>query len=77
MMSYFGGFAWMSLLSWSTMLLFWAGVILLAVWIVRSFRARDHRSDADIARDVLQQRFTAGEISEGEYQQAMKTLGSK
>ena len=76
MMSYFGGFGWMSLLGWSTMLLFWTGVILLTVWIVRSFVQRDHRSDAGIAKDVLRRRYAAGEISEAEYQQAVRTLGT-
>jgi uncharacterized membrane protein len=76
MMSYLGGFGWMSLLSWSTMLLFWAGVILLTVWIVRRFLTRDHRNDVEIAKDVLRQRYAAGEISEAEYQQATKSLGS-
>ena len=75
MMSYFGGFGWMSLLSWSTMLLVWIGVMLLAVWIVRSVVARDRRSEADIAKDGLRRRYAAGEISEAEYQQAMITLG--
>jgi putative membrane protein len=76
MMSYFGGFGWMGLLGWSTMLLFWIGVILLAVWIVRTVVGRDRRSEADIAKDVLQRRYAAGEISEAEYQQALRTLGS-
>jgi uncharacterized membrane protein len=66
MMSYFGGFGWMSLLSWSTMLLVWIGVMLLAVWIVRSVVARDRRSEADIAKDGLRRRYAAGEISEAE-----------
>jgi uncharacterized membrane protein len=76
MMSYFGGFGWMSLLGWSTMLLFWIGVILLTVWIVRSMVGRDRRSEADITKDVLRRRYAAGEISEAEYQQALRTLGS-
>jgi uncharacterized membrane protein len=76
MMSYFGGFGWMGLLGWSTMLLFWVGVILLTIWIVRSLVGRDRRGGADIAKDVLRRRYAAGEISEAEYQQALRTLGS-
>jgi uncharacterized membrane protein len=76
MMSYFGGFGLMSLLGWSTMLLFWIGLILLAVWIVRSVVGRDRRSEADIAKEVLRRRYVAGEISEAEYQQSARTLGT-
>ena len=76
MMSYIGGLGWMSVLGWSTMLLFWIGVILLTVWVVRSVVGRDRRSEADIAKEALRRRYAAGEISEAEYQQALRTLGS-
>jgi uncharacterized membrane protein len=56
------------------MLLFWLGVILLTVWIVRTVVGRDRRSEADIAKDVLRRRYAAGEISEAEYQRAVRTL---
>jgi uncharacterized membrane protein len=75
MMTYFGGFGWMGLLGWSTMLLFWLGVILLTVSAVRRFFPQNHRSEADIAREMLRRRYAAGEISDAEYQQAVKTLG--
>lgn len=74
MMSFFGGFGGMSLLAWASMLLFWGGVIVLAIWVVRRFVPRDQRSDQEIARDMLQRRYAAGEISDAEYQQALKTL---
>lgn len=72
MMTYFGG---MGVLAWASMLLLWGGLIVLAVWAIRSFVPRDRRSDREIARDMLQRRYAAGEISEAEYQQALKTLG--
>ena len=75
MMSYYGGFGWMSVLVWAGMLLFWSGLIALAVWALRSFFPRDGRSDQEIARDALQRRYAAGEITNAEYQQAVKTLG--
>lgn len=74
MMSYFGGFGGMSVLAWAGMLLFWSGVIILAVWAIRSVFPRDRRSDQEIARDVLEHRHAAGEISDAEYQQAIKAL---
>lgn len=71
MMGYFG---WMGILAWLAMFLFWGGLIVLAVWAIRSFFPRSRGSDTDVARDVLQRRYVAGEISEAEYQQAIKTL---
>ncbi len=74
MMGYYGGFGWMGLLMWLAMFLFWGGLIVFAVWAVRSFFPRDGGSDTDIARDVLRRRYAAGELTEAEYTQAMKTL---
>lgn len=74
MMGYYGGFGWMGPLMWLAMFLFWSGLIVLTVWAVRSFFPRDRRSDTDVAQDVLRRRYAAGEISEAEYQQAIKTL---
>ena len=75
MMSYFGGFGWMSVLTWAGMLLFWGGLFALAEWALRSFVPRDGRSSQEIARDALQRRYAAGEITNAEYQQAMKATG--
>ena len=74
MMGYYGGFGWMGVLAWLAMFLFWSGLIVFAVWAVRSLFPRDRRTDTDTARDVLQRRYAAGEITEAEYQQAIHTL---
>ncbi len=73
-MSFLGELGEMSQLAWVSMLLIWGGVIVLAIWAVRHFVPRDHRSDQEVAREVLQRRYAAGEISDAEYQQALKTL---
>ena len=75
MMTYFDGFGGMTVLAWTGMLLFWGGLIVLAVWAIRSVVPHDRRSDREVTRDVLQQRYAVGEISDAEYQQAIKTLG--
>lgn len=74
MMSYFGGFGGMGVLAWASTLHFWGGVIALAVWALCSFVPRDRRSDREIARDELRRRYVAGEISDADHQQAIKTL---
>jgi uncharacterized membrane protein len=55
--------------------LVWIGLIALGVWAFLRLIPRDHRSERDVAREVLQRRFAAGEISDAEYQQAIKLLG--
>ncbi|MBJ7601559.1 MAG: hypothetical protein JF922_26220 [Candidatus Dormibacteraeota bacterium] len=43
------------------MLLFWGGLAVLIVWVVR--RLSGPRIGSDSAREVLKRRFAAGEIS--------------
>lgn len=70
----FGGFGVMSPLAWIGMLLVWAALVALALVVIRRFFPRDRRSAAAVARTVLLRRYAAGEISEAEYRQALKTL---
>jgi putative membrane protein len=55
--------------------LVWVALIAVGIWALLRLVPRDHRSERDIAREVLQRRFAAGEISDAEYQQAVKFLG--
>lgn len=57
------------------MMLAWIGFIALLVWAVARLFPRERRSDHELARDVIGQRYAAGEISLAEYQQAMRALG--
>ena len=50
------------------------GLIASGVWALLRLVPRDQRSERDVAREVLQRRFAAGEISDAEYQQAIKSL---
>lgn len=68
-----GGFGWPWALLWLVFaVLFWGGLIALLIWAVRSstgaYRAPDR------AREILQQRLAAGEISEEEYERIQRML---
>ena len=55
-------------------ILFWAGLILLAVWGVGNLFPGRSPGRQDTALEILKQRYARGEISVGEYQQARKDL---
>jgi putative membrane protein len=57
------------------MVLFWVGVIALAVWAVRTLFPARRQSESDTALEVLRRRYAAGEISAAEYEQALKAIG--
>ncbi len=55
------------------MVLFWGGVILLAIWAIRSFSGS--KGTADSAMDTLRKRLAAGEISPEDFEKTKKALG--
>ena len=61
---------WMS----AMMLLFWGGLIVLGVWVIRAFTGS--RAGGDAAIEVLRKRFAAGEISQEEFEKTKKALGA-
>ncbi|MGZ3584923.1 MAG: SHOCT domain-containing protein [Ktedonobacterales bacterium] len=68
-----GGFGWPWALLWLVFaVLFWGGLIALLIWAVRS-SAESHRAP-DRAREILQRRLAAGEISEEEYERIQRIL---
>lgn len=58
------------------MALFWIGLLVLAVWGITRLFPHERRSDRVIAREVIARRYASGDITEAEYYQAMRTLGS-
>jgi len=62
-----GGWLWGSLI----MVLFWGGIILLAVFVIRSLTGS--RSN-DQAMDVLRRRFASGDITQDEFEKRRKAL---
>ena len=67
---YYDGAAWI----WMTamMLLFWGGIVALAIWGVRRFT--DSRHSGDQALDALRRRFALGEINQEEFERMKRTL---
>ena len=62
------------------MLIFWGGIILLAVWLISLLFPNDSHSPPDYprtspsAREVLDQRFARGELSPEQYREMRQTL---
>lgn len=60
------------------MLLFWGGLIVLVVAVVRGFGRSDDRGRADAsgstALEILQKRYARGEIEQEEYEQRRRKL---
>lgn len=70
MMWEFGtGYGWMLL--W--MAVFWGATILLVVWGVRQFTAKQHDRDSR-AQGILEERYARGEIDRGQFESMHQTL---
>ena len=55
------------------MLVFWAVIILLIVWLVREFSGRHARSGSH-ALDILKERYAKGEINKEEFESKKNDL---
>ena len=56
------------------MILVWGVIILLVVWLVRSFSG-DNTENGKSARQILDERFARGDIDQQEYEQKKRALG--
>ena len=74
MMWYYGAGGWDWLWMAGMMVLFWGGVIVLGVWLIRSLTGP--RQTGDPAVDVLRKRLAAGEITAEEFEKTKKALGA-
>jgi putative membrane protein len=70
MWDYYGGWNWLWMAA--TMLIFWGGLIALAVWTVRMFT--HPRQTSDPAMTTLRQRLAAGELSQEEFERMRRLL---
>jgi putative membrane protein len=68
----FWGMGWLGIVM---MLLFWAGVIVLAIALTRALFPGQQRSSQQTALEILRRRYAAGEISAAEFEQARSALG--
>jgi uncharacterized membrane protein len=69
MWSYFDGGNWLWMAG--VMVLFWGGIIVLAVFVVRAFTGPKSN---DQALDVLRRRLAGGEITQDEFEKTRKAL---
>ncbi|GIK37481.1 MAG: hypothetical protein BroJett011_13140 [Chloroflexota bacterium] len=61
------------------MLLFWGGVIALAVWLIRLLFPTLEKSDEGekevlSAQEILRTRYAQGELTTGQYQEMLQTI---
>jgi uncharacterized membrane protein len=75
MMWYWGsGYGWgMAMFGFLMMLLFWGGIALGIVYLVRSL-GRSQPTQSDRAMDTLRQRLATGEITSEEFERLTKVL---
>ena len=69
MWGYYDGWNWLWMAA--MMVVFWGGILAVAVFAIRSF-TRSKNSDG--AMDVLRRRFASGEITKDEFEDARKAL---
>lgn len=67
-----GGWDWIWMAA--MMVLFWGGVVVLAVWAIRALAGP--RRDGDAALEVLRKRLAAGEITPEDFDKTKKALGA-
>lgn len=75
----FGGMGWAGWLGPVFMVLFWAAVIGLAVWLVRALstpRASEGGAPGSTALDTLKRRYAGGEITREEFEEGRRLLGA-
>lgn len=67
------GYGWMWFLGPLLMVVFWGGILVLAIWAVRAFTGGS-RGGQDNALEILKRRLASGANTESEYEQARKAL---
>jgi len=69
MWGYYDGWNWLWMAA--MMVVFWGGIIAVAVFAIRSFTGS---KNSDGPMDVLRRRFASGEITKDEFEDARKAL---
>lgn len=68
-----GGGYW-GLFGWLFMILFWAAIILLIIWLYRQIRGPAPAAAGETALDILKKRYASGEITKDQYDEMKKEL---
>jgi putative membrane protein len=71
MMWWYGGSPWMAIGGGLMMVLFWGGLIVLAVWLVRGTGRGPQPLDP---METLKRRLASGEINQEQFEQTRKAL---
>ena len=79
----FPGHPWLMALGLGSGLVFWAGVVLLIVWVVRMLMANSAMNRVAVAsvaaprtpKEILDERLAKGEITPEDYERAKTALG--
>jgi putative membrane protein len=69
-MWYYDGWSWLWMVP--MMVLFWVGLIVLVMFLIRAFARSTSISDS--ALETVRRRFAAGEIGEDEYEKTKRAL---
>ena len=72
---YYGHMFCWGIWGWLMMPLFWGGIILLVVWLVREVSGTNS-SQSNRALEILKERYAKGEISREEFEAKKKDLTS-
>lgn len=70
------GFGGAGLLGMLLMAFFGIALSVALIWGVGRLFPRERRTDAAVAREVIQRRYASGEITEAEYYQTIRALGA-
>jgi putative membrane protein len=64
----------MGFFGWTMMIVFWAVVVVLLVWAVRSATTTTSRGSTPDALGILERRYAGGEIDREEFEERKRTL---
>lgn len=56
------------------MVLFWVGVVVLAVWLAGQLFPRVSQGTQQSSREILQARYARGELTREQYQEMLKEI---
>jgi putative membrane protein len=69
-----GGGWW--IFGWIFMILFWAAIILLIIWLYKQIKGEGARAPSgETALDILKKRYASGDITKEQFDEMKKELG--